>query len=95
MLPFFSNSSNILSHFPTLNINLTSSCFSFEPATRRNKPKIWLAWAKPFRQRKLPLIRRPNYFDRILLYGHHDEPFWLVVCFGFHKPKHSDVIVLA
>jgi hypothetical protein len=29
MLPFLSNSSNILSHLPTLNVNLTSSCRFF------------------------------------------------------------------
>jgi hypothetical protein len=35
----FSNPLNILSHLPTLNVNLTSSCVSFEPAIRRNKLK--------------------------------------------------------
>jgi hypothetical protein len=29
MLPFFSNSSNILSHLATLKVNLTSSCRFF------------------------------------------------------------------
>jgi hypothetical protein len=51
--------------------------------------------AKPFQQHIPLLVRCPSYFGRILLYGHRDEWFWQSLCFGFHKPKLSGVIVLA
>jgi hypothetical protein len=95
MLSFLSNSSNILSHLPTLNINLTSSCVSFEPVARRNKPKTWPVLSKSFQQYILLSIRRRSYFGRILLYRHCDESFWQFLCLGFHKPKLTDVTVFA
>jgi hypothetical protein len=50
--------------------------------------------AKLIQQHILPETHHLNYFDNIQLYGHYNELFYAYLYFGFHKPKHVDVVEL-
>jgi hypothetical protein len=89
MLPNLSNSSNVLSHLATLNVNLASPADFSELVVEKSKSKVWPEWAKQAQRYIPPFARHLSYYCHN---AHHDET---VLCFDSHKPKSADEPKLA